>query len=239
MNYTIVTVSNRTPKEWYYLNTRFFKSLGSNTPLVLDNQFGVYNGLGTKPRWLYRAITEKLITTSHVIFTDSWDLVFATSPDEIMEKYSGFNAPVVISTEKNCFPTDYKEQYDKLECSTPYRYLNSGFIVGETEAILAILESMDLPNVPDDHRQPDGSNYHCNDQALFQLEFLKQPVNIVLDNFQILSQTLHDANIDDFDFSEDRIRNKITNTYPCTWHFNGSSKDNLSLREPILKHLGL
>ncbi len=239
MSYKIVTVSNREPQEWYYLYSQFFKSLGNKKPLVLDSQFGVFNGLGTKPRWLYRAITEKIINTKYVIFTDSWDMVFSASPDEIMERYFYFNSPVVISAEKNCFPSDYKDEYDKLGCATPYKYLNSGFIVGKTDAILAILESMDLPNVPDDHTLPDGSRFHCNDQTLFQAEFLKQPVPMVLDNYQILSQTLHDANIEDFDFSEERIRNKITNSYPCTWHFNGGSKDKLSLREPILKKLGL
>jgi hypothetical protein len=239
MNYKIVTVSNRAPQEWYYLYSQFFKSLSTNRPLVLDSTLGVFNGLGTKPKWLYKAITKNIITTSHIIFTDSWDLVFAASPDEVMEKYFSFNSPVVISAEKNCFPTDYKSEYDKLDSPTPYKYLNSGFIVGETSAILSILESMDLPNVPDDHTLPDGSRFHCNDQTLFQAEFLKQPVPMVLDRHQILSQTLHDTDIEEFDFSEGRIRNKTTNSYPCTFHFNGGSKDKLSLREPILKHLNL
>jgi hypothetical protein len=239
MNYKIVCVSNRVPTEWYYLNSQFFKSLEPHKPLVLGNEMGLFNGLGTKPRWLYRAITEKIIDTPYILFTDCWDVVFSANPDEIMEKYMDFNSPVVISAEKNCFPSDYKTEYDKLDSPTPYKYLNSGFIAGETSAILAILESMDLPNVKDDHTLPDGSRFHCNDQTLFQAEFLKQPVPMVLDRYQILSQTLHETNIDEFDFSGDRIRNKITNSYPCSWHFNGGSKDKISLREPILKHLGL
>lgn len=239
MTYQIVTVSDRRPTEWYYLYDHFFASLGEITPLVLTPELVRmrFNGLGSKPRFLYKAIKSGLVGASHMIFTDSWDMVLTTIPDEIMTRYVSFNSPIVISSEKNCFPDDLKAEYDKLDAPTPYKYLNSGFIVGETDAILAVLESMDLPNQPEDHRRPDGTNFHLNDQKLWLEEFIKQPVPMTLDYYQALSQTLHDANIDEFDFSEPRIRNKITNSYPCAFHFNGSSKDNLLLRTPILNHL--
>lgn len=97
---------------------------------------------------------------------------------------------------------------------------------------------MDLPNLPDDHF--DGEkNIHPNDQWEWMKVFVKQPVKIKLDYYQALSQTLHGASIDDFDFSGDRIKNKLTNSYPCSWHFNGASKDDMALRKPILKHLNL
>jgi hypothetical protein len=60
-----------------------------------------------------------------------------------------------------------------------------------------------------------------------------------LDYFQQLSMTLHNAKIEELDFSEKRIRNKLTNTHPCTLHFNGGAKDDMSIREPILRHLNL
>lgn len=241
MTYKVVTVSDRRPHEWYYLYDEFFKTLVGETPLVLNSHLmGTrFNGLGTKPRWLYKAIKEKIIDTSHIIFADCWDLVWCTTPDEIMLRYQSFNSPVVISAERNCFPADTKDEYDKLDSPTPYKYLNSGFIVGETEAILACLEAMDLPNQPEDHRRPDGTNFHLNDQALWLDLFLKQPVKMELDRYQALSQTLHDVDISEFDLSETRVRNKITNSYPCTLHFNGSAKDKLPLRSPLLNHLKL
>jgi len=189
---------------------------------------------------LYQAIKDKIIDTDFIIFTDCWDLVFTCHPDEIMEAYGFFNKPIVISTEANCFPADLKEEFDKRDCPTKYKYLNSGFICGETEAILACLEAMDLPNLPDDYYDPERNcNVHPNDQFEWMKIAIDKPELIGLDYNQVLSQTLHGAKIDEFDFSKDRIKNKLTGSYPCTLHFNGGSKDDMAIREPILKHLNL
>lgn len=237
MTYRIVTISNRFPQEWYYLQAQFYQSIPNDyNPLTIN--YGNWGGLASKPKWLYKAIKEGLVNTTHIIFADSWDLVFAAPPTEIIERFYSFNVPIVVSSEKNCFPGDLKDEYDKTQKVTPYHYLNSGFIVGETEAILTCLEAMDLPNLPDDYF--DGEkNVHPNDQFEWQKIFLKQPVTIALDYYQILSQTLHEAKIEEFGFSDKRIRNALTNSYPCSFHFNGGSKDNISLRDPILKHLNL
>lgn len=242
MKYQVVTVSDRVPQEWYYLYRQHFQSLKDFVPLVLSPEMmgQRFNGLGTKPRWLYRAIKEKKIESDYIIFNDSWDLIWCTTPAEVMSRYFGFGKPIAVSTEKNCFPDEMQSEYDKLDCPTEYKYLNSGFIVGETEAILAILEAMDLPNQPEDHRRPDGTNFHLNDQALWLEQGIKNQDLIGLDYKQELSQTLHQTTIDEFSFTvPGRIVNISTNSMPCTIHFNGSSKDNLSLRTPILQHLGL
>ncbi len=141
MDYTIVTVSNRFPQEWYYLHKEFFKSLNNHKILLVDYTPAgrTWNGLTTKPKWLYDALLSGAVDTKYMIFTDCWDLVFATEPDEIIDIYKCMNADIVISAERNCFPTDLKERYDELALlegqNSPYKYLNSGFIVGETEAI--------------------------------------------------------------------------------------------------------
>lgn len=238
--YSVVAISNKRPDAWYYLYDQFFLSLEGHLPLVLQPTH--WGGLSTKPKVLYAAIKNKTIDAKKIIFADCWDLVFAASPEEILARFSSqFNAPVVVSAESNCFPSDTKEDYDKLNPPTKYAYLNSGFIVGDTEAILTCLEAMDLANLPDDHYDPiKQCNVHPNDQYEWQKIFLKQPVKIELDYHQSLSQTLHDAAIEDFDFSDElAIRNILTNSHPCTFHFNGGSKDNLQLRNPILKKLNL
>lgn len=236
MTYDVINICNKVPDAWYYLFPEpYMKSLNGFQPKIFQPQ--KWGGLMTKPRVLYGLIKSKTINTTHIIFTDAWDFIFCATPEEIMEAYQWFNSPIVISSEKNCFPADLKDDFDKLSPLT-YRYLNSGFICGETEAILACLEAMDLPSIPDDHF--DGEkNVHPNDQYEWMKIFVKQPVKIALDYKQILSQTLHGATIDEFDFSKDRIRNKITGAYPCTLHFNGGSKDDMAIREPILKHLNL
>ncbi len=246
MNYTIVTVSNRWPQEWYYLHKEFFNSLKGHPVTLIDyTKAGKdWKGLATKPKWLYDAICQGAISTEYMIFTDCWDLVFAADPEEIMDVFSCFQSDIVISAERNCFPDDLRGQYDKVNENsphkTPYKYLNSGFIVGRTDAIKVCLEAMDLPNMKDDYyNETIGRSIHSNDQYEWQKIFLQQPVHIELDEQQLLSQTLHDVSVDEFDFSKERIRNKVTGSYPCAFHYNGSGKSNTSLRDSILPHLKL
>jgi hypothetical protein len=239
--YTIVTISSRRPHEWYYLLDKFYQSLNGHEVITINNSKEHYwNGLATKPKWLYKTIKDGKIQTKYMQFVDSWDLVYGAHPLEVMAAYEEFDAPIVISAEKNCFPDILKKEFDELNYPEPYKYLNSGVIIGETEAILACLEAMDLPNVEDDHWDEEKNcNYHSNDQTMWQEIFLRQPVKIALDYNQSISQTLHDADINDFDFSGKRVMNKITGCHPRIWHFNGGSKDNINLREPVLQHLKL
>src|ERR1700760_301176 len=197
-DFTLITVSTHRPHQWYYTYDQFFVSAKPYTPIVLDNTFHHYSGLGSKPKMLYKAIKNGFIKTSHTFFLDSWDMFFASSPQVLFEKYFELDSPIVISSEKNCFPGDLREQYNALNPPTSYKYLNSGMIVGETEAILAALEAMDLGNVPEDYRREDGTMYHINDQALWLELFLKQPIPMKLDYYQSLCQTLHDVKADEF-----------------------------------------
>lgn len=239
MDYTIITVCTHIPHEPYYCLNEFAKSLVGEPLIILDRDYTQYSGLGSKPKGVYRAIKEGEIKTKYVLFTDCWDFVFADTPRTLMRNYFAEypDAPLVISAEKNCFPADLKDEYDRLS-GKPYRYLNSGMIVGQTDALLATLEAMDLKNVPEDYRKEDGNMCHINDQFLYQEIFVKQPVKIELDYDQKLCCTMHRTTMDDLDFSRYRIRNKITDTYPLSFHFNGSGKTD-GCREPILKHLNL
>jgi hypothetical protein len=238
-DYSIITVCTHMPHEPYYCLNEFAKSLKGEQLIVLDREYTNYSGLGSKPKGVYRAIKEGAIKSKYILFTDCWDFVFAESPKALMRSYfeNYPDVPLVISAEKNCFPADLKDEYDTLS-GKPYRYLNSGMIVGETEAFLEVLEAMDLKNVPEDYRKEDGNMCHINDQFLYQEIFVKQPVKIELDYDQKLCCTLHATKLEDLDFKFSRIRNKITDSYPCSFHFNGSGKTD-GCREPILKHLNL
>jgi len=209
MSYRIVTIANRRPAENYYTFDEHFKSLKGEIPLILGDGYG---GLGSKPRLLYKAIMEGAIPESHIIFCDCFDLVFAVEPKQLFLKYQQFASPFVISAEKNCFPADLKDEYDKLpDTGSPYKYLNSGMIVAEKDAMLAVLESMDAKNIPNDYwSEEKNCMVNPNDQEYYQREFLKQPVPMVMDTFQILCNTLHDVSADELDFSGERILNKTT-----------------------------
>ncbi len=240
-SYKVVTISNRQPSEWYYRPDLWRKSLGEVEPLIIDgNGYPKWEGMASKVKWLYQAIKENRIPEKHIIYCDSWDIVFAAHPNEILARwFSEGGNKLIVNAEKNMFPPALKEDFDKLEAPTKYKYLNSGFVVGETEMLLACLESMDLPSVPADYFDAErGGNVHFEDQTLFQKEFLKQAVPISLDYNCIFSQTLHEADENEFDFSETRIKNIYTNSYPCCFHGNGSGKSS-DLFKKILNHLKL
>ena len=240
-DFKIVTCCNRIPQEPYYCLEEWFKSLHGHTPLVLTEQFcGKWDGLGSKPKWLYKAITERLIDTEFIIFCDSWDLVFAVDPQKIIDDYKKDETfPIIFSAEKTCFPNDLQKEYDELNHYGEYKYLNSGMIIGRTKDVLTMLEAMDLPDVPDDYRKEDGSMFHVNDQFLYQQIFLKQPVKMELDYGQIFCNTLHSVMIEELEFIDGLgISNKETGTYPYIFHLNGSAKTD-GLRNPILKFLNL
>lgn len=207
--------------------------------MVIASAGSHYTGLCDKAKFVYRAIKGGHIRAKYILFSDCWDLVYAAKPEEVIERYLEFNADLVISSEKTCFPENLKEDYDKLPFTSSYKYLNSGMIVGRTDSLYTTLEAMEVENIPNDYFDAEkGHNIHFNDQFEYQKIFLKQPVNIKLDYNQVIANSLHEVTIDELDFSEKRIRNIETNSTPCVLHFNGSAKTN-GLREPILQHLGL
>lgn len=238
MTYTIVTISNRLPTENYYCFREWEKSVQGTNAIVIHGIDTPYTGLCDKAKFVYRAIKKGIVNTDIIIFCDSWDLVFATTPEEIIEKFLEFNCDLVISAEKNCFPNDLKDEYDKLPFTSDFKYLNSGMIVGYTDKMLQTLEAMKVEEIPNDYW--DGEkNIHFNDQFEYMKIYLKQPVHIKLDYQQILSRTLHNAQLYELDFTKERIMNISTNSYPCTFHMNGNGKTENGIRNAILKKLGL
>ncbi len=241
MNYSIVTCCNRIPEQPYYTLNEFIKSLNDEYIIVLDEKFGgTWKGLGSKAKWLYKLLTLGVIKTEFIIFCDCWDLVFTDPPKHLFETYLREfpEHPVVISSEKNCFPDDTKTEYDMLPYTSTYKYLNSGMIVGKVTDVIKILESMDVMNLQDDYRKEDGNNWHQNDQHRYQEEFLKQPVKMVLDYKQVLCQTMHDVSITELDLTGYKIRNVETGSKPCAIHFNGGAKTDWG-RDAILNFLKL
>jgi len=247
--YRVVTCCNRIPLEPYYVLPQYFRSLQGEEPIVLTEEFGGrWGGLASKPKWLYKAITEKYIDTPYIIFTDCWDLLFAIKPESVFEMYMKLTEgnSILISTEKNCFPDTLRKEFDEVADAvsestgkpTEYRYINSGFIIGKTYDILKCLEAMDLPNLPDDHF--DGKkNVHPNDQFEWQKIWATlDTVYFYLDYHQMFSATLHDTTPDQLDFTGDMIKLKSTDTFPMSWHMNGNGKTS-GCREAILKHLNL
>ncbi len=242
MTYKVVTISNREPQEYYYTYKYLQKSVGSHEILILGQQAGEYTGLSDKPRILHKAISDGLIKEDIILFVDAWDVVFVDKPEVIIDKYKAINIDVEIGAEKNCFPSCFKKEYDRWAepFNTSYKYLNSGVIVGRTDAIMTILEAMDAPNLPVDYRDGrTGRNFHFNDQAYYMDIALRQPVGVKLDRSCWIVQNMQDVAEDEISLCDyGSIVNNETKEKPSIIHWNGGSKDKWS-REPILKHLNL
>lgn len=250
MSFKIVTISNRIPTQDYYTYQYLQKSAGDNEILVLGQEPGEYTGLSDKPRILYNAIKKGLIKENLIVFVDAWDVIFADTLESIIEKYKSFNSPIVIGAEKNCFPPHFKKEYDRLPYTSSYKYLNSGVIIADKNALITVLEAMDAPNLPRDyHDNIKGYNHHFNDQAYFSEVYLRQPVKMKLDYNCLIAQNMQDVTEGELFFlyqwdadyencHKSGIKNKETNKYPSIIHWNGSSKTGWS-REKILNHLNL
>lgn len=245
----IVTIANHWPPQEYYCYNSLFKSVGSNEILILGTGEMEYTGLSDKPRILYNAIKSGKIPEKYIVFIDAFDVVLVDSLESIINKFKSMDCQILIGAEKNCFPNNFQKEYDKLPHTSSFKYLNSGVIIGETEAILEVLEAMDAPNLPRDYHDPiKGYNHHFNDQAYYMDLFLRQPVKMKLDYNCEIAQNMQDVTIGDINLSfrldkdskplYNEIRNIETGSFPSIVHWNGGSKS-AGTMQPILKHLNL
>jgi hypothetical protein len=189
----------------------------------------------TKPKLLLKYLEGEGREADISILTDAWDVLICSSLDEIVFKFRAFNAPIVFNAERNCFPrADLAERFPT--CSTPYRFLNSGFIVGQTEAMIEMLRMMKLDEQRDDFQRPDGTWESSNDQTEFQLFWLANCTKATLDTNAVICQTLHDAAPEEFGMEAGRVTSRLTGNQPSVFHGNGSGKVWL---ETIIGWLGL
>lgn len=246
----VLTISNRIPdpvRESYYKLPEFLEScrrqnffpifLGGEPRPGIRNQ--LYRGLMSKPRLLLDWIEASGAKHEHLIVCDSWDVIFCAGPDEVLYNWNIFGAPIVFNAETNCFPKS-DLAWKHPPSPTKYKYLNSGFFVGNTEAIRQMLLWMkERTQFPDDVQKPDGSWVTPNDQQFYMEYFVEAGMpSIRLDHTGILCASLHDADEREYAFLPDkkRVVSLETRNEPCVLHGNGNGKRWL---ERIIKWMGL
>lgn len=144
-----------------------------------------------------------------ILFTDSYDVIFAAPPIEIVTKFRNIKKPIVFSAEKTCWPDPEVEfQYPRL--NSEYAYLNSGGFIGYGDKIKQLI-SDEVENWEDDQRY-------------YTKKYLESPESYHLDSEQYIFQTLNLA-IDDVEIDKNfgRLKNIVTKTNPCVIHANGPS----------------
>ncbi|XP_056279355.1 procollagen-lysine,2-oxoglutarate 5-dioxygenase 1, partial [Pseudoliparis swirei] len=174
-------------------------------------------GGGQKVRLLKAALEEMTGEDQILLFIDSYDVVLASGPKELLKKFQQARHKVVFSSESLIWPDRH------LEDKHPHvaggnRFLGSGCFIGY------------LPNIKEmvsDWRGEDDDG----DQLFFTKIYIdpvkRKSINISLDSTCRMFQNLHGA-LDDvvlkFEDGRVRARNVLYDTLPVVIHGNGPTK---------------
>lgn len=157
-------------------------------------------------------IREHASEYTHFMFTDSYDIVFSAGWEEIMAKFLEYGSPIVFGSE--CYPWPYVDRKEEFPKTTfRCRYLNAGFWMGESQAVLAFADEL---------AREAAKRERC-DQGIAVDLFLSGKYPIKLDND---CRLLHCCNMDSLnylEFVDGRIVNTETHKNPCVFHGNGNA----------------
>ncbi|XP_036959783.1 procollagen-lysine,2-oxoglutarate 5-dioxygenase 1 [Acanthopagrus latus] len=174
-------------------------------------------GGGQKVRLLKTALEEMKKQDKIILFIESYDVVFASGPKELLKKFQQTRHKVVFSSESLVWPDRH------LEDKHPHvregnRFLGSGGFIGY------------LPNIREMVADWKGKD-NDSDQLFFTKIYIdpvkRKSINITLDSKCRMFQNLHGA-LDEvvlkFEDSRVRARNLLYDTLPVIIHGNGPTK---------------
>ncbi|XP_061128081.1 procollagen-lysine,2-oxoglutarate 5-dioxygenase 1 isoform X1 [Syngnathus typhle] len=174
-------------------------------------------GGGQKVRILKAALETMKDEDKIIVFVDSYDVIFASGPKELLKKFVQAKHKVVFSSETLIWPNRH------LEDKHPHvqegnRFLGSGGFIGY------------LPNIKEMLAEWAGED-NDSDQLFFTKIYInpekRESVNITLDSTCRLFQNLHGA-LDEvvlkFEDRRVRARNLLYDTLPVIIHGNGPTK---------------
>ncbi len=187
---------------------------------------GAYKGLGSKVRLLKELLdSPQVFDDKTMIFCDSFDVVFQKNPI-LCQHFLDLGPKAIFNAERALFPFSEEVAAGHPPSETSFRFLNSGFIVGETDTFRKALELMNADKVPDDHQLPDGTWVNPNDQALWQSLFVaeRKHLGLALDTRAELCMTFANVLPEELDFDGDLISNKETGSTPIALHLNGAKE---------------
>jgi hypothetical protein len=163
-----------------------------------------------------------------IMFTDAYDVMFASRADALLESFLALNASLVFGAECGCWPHIVESNETCFTgyppSPTPARYLNSGTWVGYAGAAREMLAAVMVGA---------GEDFdNANDQKLIADLFLAGRFGIKLDYYSTIFQSMH-LNYDpplavcdpsrDLDFvNKTAWMNVKTRVRPGIFHFNGN-----------------
>ena len=188
-------------------NEKAVKLLETNPSVVniLDEQWkgGSMEGPGGGQKLnCLRRFIHNLPDHDVVIFTDGFDVFWTRDLDEIVGRFLGMKAEIVFAAERHLWPDQTLRFPPAL---TPYRYLNSGCLVGRVGELKQVLA------------QP--INDSADDQLYIQQRFLSGRYRIALDYEQYIFAT----NCSHAVVKNGQIFNELTRCFGCVYHGNGGT----------------
>uniref|UniRef100_A0A671SJT1 Procollagen-lysine,2-oxoglutarate 5-dioxygenase 3-like n=1 Tax=Sinocyclocheilus anshuiensis TaxID=1608454 RepID=A0A671SJT1_9TELE len=172
-------------------------------------------GGGQKVRWLKKELEKHKDKQNMVImFVDSYDVILASGPEELLRKFSRFSHRVVFSAEGFCWPDQrLASKYPVVHHGK--RYLNSGGFIGYASEVHAVVKQWKYKDDDDD-------------QLFYTRIYLdKEKFSITLDHKSHIFQNLNGAMEEvvlKFEKSRVRARNVAYDTLPVVIHGNGPTK---------------
>uniref|UniRef100_A0AAX7UNN8 procollagen-lysine 5-dioxygenase n=1 Tax=Astatotilapia calliptera TaxID=8154 RepID=A0AAX7UNN8_ASTCA len=160
-------------------------------------------GGGQKVRWLKKEVQKHSEKTELVImFVDSYDVIFASGPEELLSKFSRMGHKVIFSAEGFCWP-DQRLASKYPEVRTGKRYLNSGGFIGYAPEISAIVQQWKYKDSDDD-------------QLFYTRIYLDKTHRPLLEPLEQVVLKFERAKV--------RARNVAYDTLPVVIHGNGPTK---------------
>ncbi|XP_075695461.1 procollagen-lysine,2-oxoglutarate 5-dioxygenase 1 [Rhinoderma darwinii] len=177
-----------------------------------------WHGDGQKVRLLKTALEQYVDNEDLVIlFTESYDMVFASGPAELLKKFKQAKSKVVFSAEAVAYPERRLEpKYPAVREGK--RFLGSAAFIGYASHLHKLVADWD------------GADEN-NDQLFYTNIFLdpvkREKINITLDHRCRIFQNLHGSEGDvvlKFENGRVRARNMVYDTLPVLMNGNGPSK---------------
>uniref|UniRef100_A0A8C2JB08 procollagen-lysine 5-dioxygenase n=1 Tax=Cyprinus carpio TaxID=7962 RepID=A0A8C2JB08_CYPCA len=166
-----------------------------------------------------------------ILFVDSYDLIFAGGPEEILRKFQQTNHKLVFAAEGIIWPDPrLAEKYPSVRSGK--RFLNSGGIIGYAPYIQKIVNQWDL------HDNDDDQLFYTK---IYVDPLQRERLNMTLDHkceiFQNLNGALDEVLLK-FGTERVRVRNTVYNSLPAIIHGNVNTKVNVFLLFMSVKNGG-
>lgn len=155
-----------------------------------------------------------------ILCTDAYDVLYLDSAGAIEAKFRSFGVPLIFCAERSYFHQlrSYQTFFERTPHGSPYKYLNSGALIGYAEALrdmFCILRGYDRTG-------PMTLKVgHVCDQTLFGKYCAENPAKVLLDHrcriFWCMAGEWDDVNERAF-IQHGRILNGTTRTLPSILH---------------------